>query len=147
MPESVGPLAEDDRDLGRKRRRVAVPGVSMNSAKFDYLGIKTLAEELGRPVSTLYALSANNDPFYIAPARAKAAAWFAEEWRRLKIATGWHYRRIHYVFVSQDGETAVVMLSGLPYENTLECWADLCEAARDAIALELVPFFMFRRPR
>jgi len=31
------------------------------------------------------------------------------------------------------------MLSGLPYENTLECWADLCEAARDAIALELVP--------
>jgi len=71
----------------------------MNSAKFDYLGIKTLAEELGRPVSTLYALSANNDPFYIAPARAKAAAWFAEEWRRLKIATGWHYRRIHYVFV------------------------------------------------
>ena len=111
----------------------------MNSAKFDYLGIKTLAEELGRPVSTLYALSANNDPFYIAPARSKAAAWFAEEWRRLKIATGWHYRRIHYVFVSQDGETAVLMLSGLPYENTLECWADLCEAARDAIALELVP--------
>ena len=105
----------------------------------DYSGLKSLAEKLGRPVSTLYALAAGNDPFFIGPARTAAAEWFALQWHRLNIPTGWHYRRIHYVFVSQDGKTAIVMLDGNHYQNTLACWSDLCAAARDAIALELVP--------
>jgi hypothetical protein len=107
--------------------------------KLDYLAIKELAKELGRPASTLYALSTVNDPFYIVPWRQALAEWFAEEWRRLEIPTGWHYRRIHYVFVSQDGKTAVKMLDRKPYQNTFECWIELCHAARDAIALGLVP--------
>jgi hypothetical protein len=111
----------------------------MSDAKLDYGSIKALAKELGRPASTLYALAPVNDPFYIAPAREAAARWFAQQWRRLNIRTGWHYRRIHYVFLSQGGKTAVLMLNGKPYENTLECWNELCAAARDAIALELVP--------
>jgi hypothetical protein len=111
----------------------------VSEAELSYLGIKALSKELRRPASTLFALSAGNDPFYITPARTAAAEWFAEQWHRLNIPSNWHYRRIHYVFVSQDGVTLVVMLSGKPYENTLECWAELCEAARDAIALELVP--------
>jgi hypothetical protein len=105
--------------------------------KFDYVGLKELSKELERPVSTLYALSHSTDPFFVGPARQAVAQWFAEEWHRLKMPTGWHYRRIHYVFVSQDG--TVKMLEGKPYENTMACWSILCEAARDAIALELMP--------
>jgi hypothetical protein len=105
----------------------------------DYADLKALAEKLRRPVGTLYALAAGNDPFFIGPARTAAAEWFALQWHRLNIPTGWHYRRIHYVFVSQDGKTAIVRLDGNHYENTLACWSDLCAAARDAIALELVP--------
>jgi hypothetical protein len=104
---------------------------------FDYPALKALATKLGRPASTLFALAPCNDPFYIGPARVKAAEWFADQWQRLSIPTNWHYRRIHYVFVSQD--TALLMLDGKPYRNTLECWGSLCLAARDAIALELVP--------
>jgi hypothetical protein len=111
----------------------------MSAIKLDYGGIKELAKELRRPASTLYALAAGNDPFYITPGRIAGAEWFAEQWHRLNIPTSWHYRRIHYVFVSQRGETIVVMLNGSPYENTVECWDWLCSTARDAIALELVP--------
>jgi hypothetical protein len=105
----------------------------------DYAALKAFAEKLQRPVGTLYALAPCNDPFFIGPARTAAAEWFAEQWRRLNIPTGWHYRRIHYVFVSQDGKTAVLMLDGTPYENTLTSWSALCQTARDAIALDLVP--------
>jgi hypothetical protein len=104
---------------------------------FTHAELKALAAELGRPVSTLYALAPANDPFYIGPARAADAEWFAAEWHRLAIPGGWHYRRIHYVFVSQA--VLILMLDGTPYENTLECWAVLCNAARDAVALDLVP--------
>ena len=105
----------------------------------DYADLKALAAQLARPVGTLYALAAGNDPFFIGPARTAAAQWFAEQWLRLNIPPGWHYRRIHYVFVSQDGKTAVLMLDGNPYQNTLASWSVLCQAARDAIALDLVP--------
>jgi hypothetical protein len=103
----------------------------------DYYGIKTLAAELCRPTSTLIALAAQNDPFYIGPARAAEAKWFADIWHQLNIPLSSHYRRIHYVLISQDG--TIVMLDGKPYENTLECWRALCDAARDAIALDIVP--------
>jgi hypothetical protein len=104
---------------------------------FDYNGLKALGKQLGRPVSTLFALSPGNDPFYVTPARKAAAEWFADQWHRLNIPVNWHYRRIHYVLVSQD--TPILMLDSVPYENTLECWGSLCEAARDAIGLALVP--------
>jgi len=105
----------------------------------DHAELKALAEKLRRPVSTLYALAPCNDPFFIGPTRTVAAQWFASQWSRLNIPTGWHYRRIHYVFISQDGKTAIVMLDGKPYQNTLASWSALCQAARDAIALDLVP--------
>src|SRR5215472_6323261 len=95
----------------------------------DYIGLKALAEKLGRPVSTLYALAPCNDPFYIGPARVKAAEWFASQWDRLNIPPGWHYRRSHYIFISQDGKAPVLMLNGTPYQNTLKCWDALCAAA------------------
>jgi hypothetical protein len=103
----------------------------------DYNSIKAVSRELCRPASTLIVLAANNDPFYIGAARAAQAEWFAGVWRRLDIPSGWHYRRIHYVIVSQD--EVVKMLNNKPYGNTIECWTALCLAARDAIALELVP--------
>jgi hypothetical protein len=104
-----------------------------------YADLKALAAQLARPVGTLYALAAGNDPFFIGPARTVVAEWFAEQWLRLNIPTGWHYRRIHYVFISQDSKTSVLMLDGEPYQNTLASWSVLCQAARDAIALDLVP--------
>ena len=106
---------------------------------FNYAGIKELAKRLCRPASTLIALAHANDPFYIGPARTAGAEWFSETWRRLDVPNGWHYRRIHYVFISQDSNAAVVMLDGKPYENTIECWDALCAAARDAITLDLLP--------
>jgi predicted nucleic acid-binding Zn ribbon protein len=103
----------------------------------NYKEIKELAKELGRPIETLIALAPSNDPFYIGPPRTAAAEWFAGIWHRLGISTGYHYRRIHYLLVSQP--EPIKMLGGTPYENNLECWFYLCLAARDAIALELVP--------
>jgi hypothetical protein len=46
---------------------------------YDYAGLKRLATYLSRPVSTLVALAAVNDPFYISPARQTLADWFADE--------------------------------------------------------------------
>jgi hypothetical protein len=74
----------------------------------DYSGIKALAAELGRRVDSLVVLARHNDPFFIGPAREAAAAWFAGEWHRLGIRTGWHYRRIHYLLVSQDPPVPMV---------------------------------------
>lgn len=111
---------EQARFLAHPRRRPACSGTRledeggrMNSATLDYLCIKALAKQLRRPASTLYALSAGNDPFYITPARQEAAKWFASEWWRLNIRTGWRYRRIHYVFVSQGGDDGRLAPGGL----------------------------------
>jgi hypothetical protein len=103
----------------------------------NYEKIKELAEELGRPIETLIVLASINDPFYIGPARTARAEWFADICRRLEIPLECHYRRIHYRFVSQS--EPIGMLDGLPYTNIFRCWHELCIAARDAIALELVP--------
>jgi hypothetical protein len=103
----------------------------------DYSGIKALAVELGRRADSLVVLARHNDPFFIGPTRQAWAAWFANEWHRLGIQTGWHYRRIHYIFMSQD--PPIRMVDGTPYTNTIEAWGRLCWAARDAIALGLVP--------
>ena len=103
---------------------------------FNYEGLKALAQELGRPASTLFALAPQNDPFYVTPAQQAAAAWFAGLWQDHG-APGSHLRRIHYRLVSQ---TAIVrMLDGKAYENTEECWKGLCSASTAARHLGLVP--------
>jgi hypothetical protein len=55
--------------------------------------------------------------------------------------TEFHYRGIHYRLVSQS--EPILMVNGSPYENTFECWRDLCEALRDAYYLNLVPVNAF----
>jgi hypothetical protein len=86
---------------------------------YTYAGIKDLAERLRRPAKTLIALSAQNDPFYIIPARVAAAEWFAEQWRRLKLEGEVHIRRVHYLLVSQ--KRAVLKPNGMPYEKLTRC--------------------------
>jgi hypothetical protein len=107
------------------------------SALIDYAGIKALAKELGRPAGTLVALSRTNDPFYISPSREAEARWAAEQLVRLKIPIGSHYRKIHYIIVSQP--EPILRVDGSPYENTVNCWAYLCLALKDADYLGLVP--------
>jgi hypothetical protein len=110
---------------------------------FNYAGLKALAKELQRPVSTLIALAPANDPFYAgAPAREAGARWFAELWNRFGFGQGVHLRRIHYLLVSQPAG-AVRSLNGTPYENTTECWAALAVTSRDARYLDLVPLDAF----
>jgi hypothetical protein len=104
---------------------------------FNYEGINALADKLGRPVQTLIALAAANDPFYIAPYRQVRAEWFAELWERLGVGAGWHLRRFHYRIISQTAP--VTTFDGAAYENTVECWSMLGMASRDARFLKLVP--------
>jgi hypothetical protein len=105
--------------------------------KFDYKGIHQLSQELHRPTKTLVALSTNNDPFFLAPGRQANAKWFAALWKRFKLGSGVHIRRVHYLLISQ--KTAIKMLNGMPYRNTLECSSMLSDATRDARYLGLVP--------
>lgn len=108
----------------------------LKQVALDYEGLKQLALELRRPAETLIALNDNNDPFYITPARRRAADWFANLWHELEIPTA-HYRRIHYLLVSLA--KPVLMSNGQPYRNTHECWKQLNPMARDAVYLGLVP--------
>lgn len=103
----------------------------------NYDQIRALSEELGRPISTLIVLDQYNDPFYIGPRRKERAEWFAQIWHDLKIPIGWHYRRIHYRMISQDPPLRFHP-EGV-YQNTMECWVALNNAARDAVYLGLVP--------
>jgi hypothetical protein len=105
---------------------------------FNYEAIKTMAENLGRPVGTLVALAPNNDPFYAGVASRRAnAEWFAEIWERLDLGhRTQHLRRIHYILVSQ---TALIQFKdGVPYTNTQESWNRLCQMSKDARYLGLV---------
>jgi hypothetical protein len=55
---------------------------------FNYEALKTLAENLGRPLSTLIALASQNDPFYAGVANRRAnAEWFGEIWERHELAS------------------------------------------------------------
>jgi hypothetical protein len=101
--------------------------------------IKALGERLGRPARTLFALSADNDPFYIGKrdgVRLAEAKWFAALFKKFKFGDGVHLRRIHYRLVSQ--RTPVKMRDGSDYENTVKCWKDLVNASKDARYLDLV---------
>ncbi len=104
----------------------------------DYLTIKALALALGRPASTLIALSNSRDPFYLTPARQAAAQWFADVWALLNPPDGVHLRRLHYRLVSLPDAERPKKLNGEPYTNTEKDWKDLNSAAVDARALGLV---------
>ena len=101
-----------------------------------YAELKELAKELRRNTTTLIALDAQNDPFYINPRREAEAKWFAKLWRRFNCRPGTHTRRVHYVLISQ--EQPVLILNGKPYENTINCMMFLNRASRDARYLGLV---------
>jgi hypothetical protein len=118
----------------------------------DYDELRELSQELGRPIETLYALDGYNDPIYIGPTRVVGAEWFAGHWHRLNIPVGWHYRRIHYVLISQSprlpfwksftvgkGALKQVYSATDGYLNTDGHWRELNNACRDAVYLGLVP--------
>jgi len=103
----------------------------------NHADLKELAKKLRRPLATLYALSAGNDPLMAdQPFRVKGAQWFTELYDRLKIRTGTHLRRIFYQLVSQPG---LLRLNSERFENTVECNNNLTDVVRDARHLELVP--------
>jgi hypothetical protein len=82
--------------------------------------IKSLRAGLGRPIKTLLALAANNDPYYAdTPARREMAEWFAGLRHQFGFGPGTHLRRIHYVLISQ---TAPIQLpDSKQYQNTENC--------------------------
>lgn len=107
-----------------------------------YADLKGLAQERGCPVHELYALAPQNDPFYAdAPARKKAAEWFADLWHRMGLSAGVHLRRIHYRLVSQA--EPIRMVDGTPYLNTERCWQMLLGASKAARYLNFVPASCF----
>jgi hypothetical protein len=112
------------------------PAEPTDPVTFDYEGIKQLAADIGRPASTLYALSDHNDPFFVGPARRAKAEWFAGLWIKFGMGAGSHIRRLHYKLISQ--RKPIKMLDGVPYENTEECWQKLAEASKDARYLDLI---------
>src|SRR6516165_589812 len=115
----------------------------------DYGEIRDLAKELNRPIGTLFVLDGYNDPFNIGSLRYERAEWFAQLWHSLHIPPGWHYRRIHYLLISQSNPVRMLAddqhLKGMSptYVNTNVCWTYLGNAAKDAVHLGLVPLDAF----
>lgn len=109
----------------------------IDRATLNHAELKELAQSLGRPTASLYALSDWHDPFIAdMPGRRAQAEWFASLWREKGFAPGIHGRRIHYLLVS----TAIDSLpNGDPYENTDRCYGILISAICDARYLELIP--------
>src|SRR5258705_3505248 len=98
--------------------------------------LKALGEELRRPLRTLHALTAGNDPCMVGQDfRRERAHWFKELYDRLKISAGIHIRRVFYLLVSQPD---LVRLNGERFENTDECANHLGDAIRDARYLGLI---------
>jgi hypothetical protein len=104
----------------------------------DHAELKALAEERGRPLKTLCALDAKNDPYMVGqPWRSDRAHWFVGLYNRLRLKLGIHVRHIFYKLVSQ--REPVFRLNGKPFENTVECFTDLSDACRDARYIDLIP--------
>jgi hypothetical protein len=101
-------------------------------------GLKRLAQDMRRPLKNLIVLDSDNDPF-TAERRSRriCAEWIANLYAEFEIRPGSHVRRIFYMLVSQA--EPILLPSGKPFENTLECWDDLCTAVRDARYLGLIP--------
>lgn len=104
-----------------------------------YDTLKQLSASTSISLKDLIVLSRSNDPFLCGqPSQVRRAEWFTEQWDRLGFTgmTGVHIRRMHYKLVSG---TPVAMLNGRPYQNTDECWLELCEASKFARILRMVP--------
>jgi hypothetical protein len=100
--------------------------------------LKALANQLRRPLDTLYALDVKNDPYMAEmPSRLVLARWFAQLYAEFNIKFGVHIRAILYLLVSQP--VRVLLPNGEPFENTTECYDQLSVAARDARYLDLIP--------
>ena len=98
--------------------------------------LKRLAEELGRPLYTLFALAQVNDPFIAdMPFRRIRADWIAVLWPLLGFRRA-HWRRIHYRLISRAERG--IMPDGSRYVTTPECFQALGEALRDARYLRLI---------
>jgi hypothetical protein len=107
-----------------------------------YEGVNALAAKLGRPPSTLIALSRGNDPFFAGrPARRADGEWFGEIFERFGFSDGVHLRRIHYRLISSAAP--VRMRDGKPYTNTERCWGRLISASQSARYLRLVDHASF----
>src|SRR5260221_83395 len=103
--------------------------------------LKALAAKTRRPLRTLHAMGASNDPWMVQQDfRTDAAHWLADLYERLKISAGIHIRRIFYLLVSQRD---FMRLNGERFENTVECSNHLGDAVRDARYLGLVPVDAF----
>jgi hypothetical protein len=99
--------------------------------KIDLQAIQAMARELNRPISSLLALSEDNDPHYCdRPSRMRNAEWFADLYHEHGFGAGVHLRRSHYRLISQ--REPVVMPSGEPYRNTENCCKILSCASKDA---------------
>jgi hypothetical protein len=106
------------------------------SDELDHAGLKELAKELDRPLSTLEVLAA--DPFTAGRAsRLAGAIWFAKLWKK-RVAFGaqpgkkLHPHGFHYLILGQK------KLDGSTYENTVADEKILDRCALDARYLELV---------
>lgn len=124
---------------------VVAPACHSLGSPRTYEDIKALAKVTGKKIPELLALASQNDPFYIMPAQAKQAEWFAALWMKFDLPAGVHLRRIHYRLVSQA--SPFVMFNGLPYENTEKCWQDLGAASKAARCLGLVAADAFEDKR
>lgn len=103
----------------------------------DYGDIKRLAKATAQNIPDMLALSRQNDPFFAgAPATVVQAEWFTALWSRFGYRQGVHLRRVHYQVVSQENATRA---DGSPYQNTESAWNYLCQAAKAARYLGLVP--------
>jgi hypothetical protein len=99
--------------------------------------LKSLAQDLGKPLYTLHVLDSHTDPFLAGMAsRRRDAEWFAEIWSDLGGTRGFHLRRFYYLVISQD--PPVFLPDGTPFVNTQRCAAILYDAGRDARHLGLV---------
>jgi hypothetical protein len=107
----------------------------------DYRTIKAEARALGCKVNDLIALAPQNDPFYTgSPSDVAKAEWFARLWERFG-GKGGHIRLVHYRADAPD--PPIIKPDGEPYENTERCWNYLCNAAKYARYLGLVPALDF----
>jgi hypothetical protein len=109
-----------------------------DSQPLDYDDVKALSARLGRPASALVALSKTRDPFFVSPARVRAAEWFADIFEAYAPVGRVHLRRLHYWAVNLPAAQRPAMLNGAPYENSHACWRALSGASVDARTLGLV---------
>ena len=103
----------------------------------NHADLKALSERLRRPLYTLIALAAGNDPLMVQQDyRVRAANWAGYVYNQLITKSRVHVREIFYKLVSQKNP---LRENGKPFENNSECFGEMSEAIRDARYLDLIP--------